>query len=201
MAKRKTSLLYDGSHYKVNLPVNIVRERGWEKGEALWIDDDNGHIIITKVRSKKTQPTIYSIGYEGKTIEEFTKSLKEYGVEQLIDIRENPFSYKKGFSKNPLKIALNESGITYQHIKELGTDRKSRKEYKNTGDLNKLCEIFKERLNNNLDRYELLKALINYKQSAIMCFEDDYQMCHRQVIEKRLEKDGFRVLHICNGKT
>jgi uncharacterized protein (DUF488 family) len=29
-----------------------------------------------------------------------------------------------------------------------------------------------------------------------MCYEEDYRQCHRQIIEKRLEDDGFEISHL-----
>jgi uncharacterized protein (DUF488 family) len=150
--------------------------------------------------NKNPKPVIFSIGYEGKTIFNFISILKDAGAKQLIDVRENPFSFKKGFSKTPLMENLIRVGIKYQHIKELGTERQSRKEYKQTGNLSKLCKTFAKRLENNREKYETLLALANKNESAIMCFEENYRMCHRQVLERNLEKDGFEVVHLCNGR-
>ncbi len=47
-----------------------------------------------------------TIGYEGKDIQYFIALLKREGITALIDVREKPFSRKKGFSKNKLQEAL-----------------------------------------------------------------------------------------------
>ena len=198
--KKTASLLFDGSHYRINIPIHLIKEQGWKKGDELVINDSKGGIFIKKMEKEKSKSKIFSIGYEGKNVENFIAILQKAGVQQLIDVRENPFSFKLGFSKTPLSKHLDEVGIAYQHIKELGTERKSRAEYKKTGDIVKLCEIFNERLNHNKDKYEIVLALAKHKGSAIMCFEDNFEMCHRQVIEKKLEKDGFEVVHLCNGR-
>lgn len=200
MNRNKATLFYDGSHYRITIPVKIIRARGWEKGDSFTIDNNNAGIIIKKIKTQSLKSTIFSIGYEGKKINEFISLLHDAGISQLIDVRENPFSYKEGFSKTPLRDALSKAGIQYQHIKELGTERNSRHEYKQTGDIEKLCKTFSEHLDKNIDKYEMLVALANFKKSAIMCFENDFTMCHRQVLEKRLKVNGFEVVHICNGK-
>ena len=46
-------------------------------------------------------PIAYTIGYEGRELEEFVARLREQQVEVLIDIREKPASRKPGFSKTP----------------------------------------------------------------------------------------------------
>src|SRR5438128_11469966 len=64
---------------------------------------------------------IFTIGYEGATMEEFLAALKAAGVERVIDVRALPLSRRPGFSKTPLRGALNEAGIDYVHLKALGT--------------------------------------------------------------------------------
>ena len=200
MTERKISLLYDGIHFRVTLPIEFIKEKGWKKGDKLLIKSEDGYFIINKLIKKKSLPTVFSIGYEGKSLKTFIEILQENSIKQLIDIRELPLSRKRGFSKNSLKNALREAGIIYNNIKELGTDKKSREKYKETGDLVKLLGTYHKRFNENKESYELLKALIYYKSSAIMCFEDNYQKCHRQFIEEKLKQEGIRVKHLCNGK-
>ena len=47
--------------------------------------------------------------------------LKKIGIEQLVDVREIPLSRKNGFAKNALKKALDNNGIIYKHLPELGS--------------------------------------------------------------------------------
>src|SRR5437667_11304278 len=69
---------------------------------------------------------IFTIGYEGATAPEFIAALKKAGVERVIDIRALPLSRRPGFSKSPLKVALEDSGIEYVHLKALGTPAEGR---------------------------------------------------------------------------
>ena len=79
-------------------------------------------------------PVAYTIGYEGWGLDDFVAHLREQRVEVLIDIREKPASRKPGFSKTPLREALEEAGIEYVHVKALGSPSTIRYEYKNGGD-------------------------------------------------------------------
>ncbi|WP_456372579.1 hypothetical protein [Methanocaldococcus sp.] len=42
---------------------------------------------------KKT-PVIYTIGYEGRSLEEFIQVLKDVGINVVVDVRELPLSRK-----------------------------------------------------------------------------------------------------------
>src|SRR4051794_19801554 len=69
---------------------------------------------------------IFTIGYEGTTVPEFVATLKSAGVARVIDVRALPLSRRPGFSKSPLKAALEEVGIEYLHLKALGTPPEGR---------------------------------------------------------------------------
>jgi len=42
---------------------------------------------------------LFTIGYEGRNIEEFISQLKDFNITRLIDVRKIPLFRKKGFSK------------------------------------------------------------------------------------------------------
>ena len=43
-------------------------------------------------------PNLYTIGYQGQTIEQFLDTLLAHGIEHVIDVRQLPFSRKADFS-------------------------------------------------------------------------------------------------------
>lgn len=61
---------------------------------------------------------LYTIGYEGRNLNEFVSRLKYSGISTLVDVREIPISRKKGFSKTTLSQFLREYDIDYLHLKE-----------------------------------------------------------------------------------
>src|SRR4051794_10607954 len=66
-------------------------------------------------------PPLFTIGYEGKTLDEFLGELRDAGVERVIDVRAVAASRRPGFSKTALGNALREQGIDYLHLRPLGT--------------------------------------------------------------------------------
>jgi uncharacterized protein (DUF488 family) len=141
-------------------------------------------------------PIVFSIGYEGKPIDAFVEMLKQNGVERLIDVREAPYSRKPGFSKKALEKELREAGVEYVGIPDLGTDKESRDRHKNDGGIDDVLIEYRVKFERNRERYELLKKLALEKPSSIMCYEEDFRECHRQVIEERMSAEGFRVVHL-----
>lgn len=189
------SLMSNGNSYRITIPSRMIDINGWRKGDRLKVMNDGSNIHL----SRPCNTRIFSIGYEGKNIDDFVKVLKENGIEQLIDVREWPHSRKKGFSRSSLQSILGENGISYTHIPELGTDRGSRKEYRETGSITELLKRYRYRIRENIDKYDLLKALSRHRTSTLMCFEDDNLACHRQVLEEMLKKEGFEVVNLWNG--
>src|SRR3954447_15665830 len=63
---------------------------------------------------------LFTIGYEGRELDEFLAALANAKVDRLIDIRELPLSRRRGFSKTPLRTALEGAGIEYVHMRSAG---------------------------------------------------------------------------------
>lgn len=129
---------------------------------------------------------IYTIGYEGKTIDEFLKLLMEKSITHLVDVRSVAKSRRKEFSQNNIKDTLFKKSILYEHMKELGgLDKKDYRDVMKT-------EGWKQ-------SYEELKELASKGPTVIMCLEKDPMKCHRRFIAERLEEDGWDVIHLGRG--
>lgn len=131
----------------------------------------------------------YTIGYEGITFENYLNKLIANDINILCDVRKNPYSMKFGFSKNMLNHALEQIGIKYIHLPELGIESEDRQELNSLEDYKKL---FKEYQATTIQTEAAQKALqyINdiskHNKIALTCFEKDIEYCHRGVIAKEL---------------
>src|SRR3569623_1853956 len=63
---------------------------------------------------------LFTIGYEGVTLDAFIRTLKKAKIALLLDVRELPASRRKGFSKTAHRTALAAAGIAYREEKCLG---------------------------------------------------------------------------------
>lgn len=130
---------------------------------------------------------LYTIGYEGRTIEEFISHLRSNDVEVLVDVRELPISRKPGFSKTKLSRHLNRVGIEYLHLRTLGSPRESRKKLRRDRDFRQFSEEYEEHLDGRIEDVTALWSLIaSGNQAALMCFERDHAQCHRTLLVHRL---------------
>src|SRR5690606_12528122 len=85
-------------------------------------------------RGRPAVKRLYTIGYEGMELHSFIGTLKAYEIDVLLDVRDFPSSRKRGFSKSPLREALEAEGIEYRHEKALGTPKPIRDKVKRDGD-------------------------------------------------------------------
>ena len=62
---------------------------------------------------------IYTIGYSGFSIQNFTDVLRQHGIRLLVDVRSSPYSIRyTDFNKEILQSILHESGIYYRNYAE-----------------------------------------------------------------------------------
>jgi uncharacterized protein (DUF488 family) len=126
---------------------------------------------------------IFTIGYEGTTVPEFISALREAGVERVIDVRALPLSRRPGFSKSPLKAALEESGIEYLHLKALGTPADGRAAAR-SGRHADLERIYAGQLElpEAIAQSAQMLELAREKPSALLCMEREPAHCHRTLL-------------------
>ncbi len=64
---------------------------------------------------KKSPYSLYTIGYEKKSIEMFINQLIENNIKLVVDVRQNAFSMKFDFIKSTLEKVLEKLDIDYLH--------------------------------------------------------------------------------------
>mgnify|MGYP000040557329 CR=1 FL=1 len=129
---------------------------------------------------------IYTIGYEGTTVEALLNELDRHFVQTLIDVRYVPLSRKAGFSKNALANLLDVRGIEYRHVKSLGCPSIIRDRYKEDGDWGAYTQSFKQYLDTQEEAVEELLPLVERFNCCLLCFERDPNFCHRKYVAERL---------------
>ncbi len=138
---------------------------------------------------------IFTIGYEGFSIEDFIKKLKDSNIQQLIDVRELALSRKNGFSKGILSLKLKEAGILYKHIPELGSPKEIRHQLHQDWDYKRFFEEYKNHIKDIdvLGNISDIEGRAKRKKTVLLCFEKDPKTCHRSIIAEELVKRGWRI--------
>jgi uncharacterized protein (DUF488 family) len=139
---------------------------------------------------------ILTIGYEGTTMAEFIAALKQTGVERVIDVRALPLSRRPGFSKSPLRAALEEAGIEYVHLKALGTPSEGRTAAR-AGRNSDMARIYAGQLElpEAIAQSAQMLDLAAERPSALLCLERDPRHCHRTLLLDAVAS-GAEVIHL-----
>ena len=132
---------------------------------------------------------VFTIGYEGISLENYLNKLIKNNIKLLVDVRKNPLSMKYGFSKTLLKRFCESLGIKYIHIPEVGINSNQRQELENQEDYDLLFENYRnttlrETITNQQD---IITLLNKYNRIALTCFESNICQCHRLPLAESLK--------------
>lgn len=158
------------------------------------------YTILSDIRENSperpvTSPSIYTIGYEGVSIDQFLHVLIEEGMEQLIDVRKNPLSRKFGFSKRSLKKYCGKINVDYLHYPVLGIPSERRKSLSDASSYEHLFEEYENQiLDGKEDVIRKVEAQLHDRPGALLCFEADPSLCHRKHLAERIK--GFSNLNV-----
>ena len=139
---------------------------------------------------------IFTIGYEGTTVPDFLAALQKAGVERVIDVRALPLSRRPGFSKTPLRAALEEAGIEYIHLKALGTPADGRAAARDGrhADLERIYSGQLE-LPEAMAQSAHMLELARERPTALLCMEREPAHCHRTLLLDSAAPDA-QVTHL-----
>lgn len=159
------------------------------------------YLRVLDARPKSNKTVLYTIGYEGNSLEEYLNKLILNDIKVLCDVRKNPLSMKYGFSKNQLSNACEGVGVEYLHFPELGIDSDKRQVLETQSDYDNLFALYRDNiLPRNIDAQNKLLALLKEKDRiALTCFEADILHCHRKHLAEAIAKlPGFNceLIHI-----
>jgi uncharacterized protein (DUF488 family) len=138
-----------------------------------------------------TKPAVFSIGYEGLTIDSFLYKLIANNITVVVDVRNNPQSMKYGFSKKSFKQYIESAGMRYIHIPELGIPSTMRKGLGESVSHKALFKAYENKLlpNHETEIKQLIDLTNQKERIALVCFEADHNFCHRRTLTEHLQKN------------
>ena len=143
--------------------------------------------------------TLFTIGYEQTPAKAVLDELQSAGVKLLVDVRAVAASRRPGFSKTQLAAGLDERGISYLHLRGLGTPKEGR-EAARSGHYDVLRKIYDAHLKTPQAKEQLdeLSALVKSAGPiCLLCYERDHAHCHRQWIAEIIEdRDHVKVANL-----
>ena len=128
---------------------------------------------------------LFTIGYEGRQLDELIAMLASNKIDRVIDIRELPLSRRRGFSKTPLGIALGGAGIDYLHMREAGNPYRKQKD---TISRDELLAKYKTHIAGARDTVANVAEQARGHRAALLCYEAAPEECHRSLLAPRVAK-------------
>ena len=137
---------------------------------------------VEDAKPKIKETILYTIGYEGISLENYFLKLLSNDVKVLIDVRRNPLSMKFGFSKTLLQRYCKAQEIEYIHFPEVGIHSNDRQELNSQNDYDELFQNYiSESLPKTIDTQNLIIDILERKHRiALTCFEANICQCHRK---------------------
>jgi uncharacterized protein (DUF488 family) len=140
----------------------------------------------------------YTVGYEGKSVDEFFNSLLAFGMTGILDVRANPVSRKYGFAKRSMSRIAGNLGLAYHHLPELGITGDHRAELSDFESYQRLLDKYeKTMLPKRTAHIRQATGLLHSQPFALLCVEGDVKCCHRGRLANRIAREsGLAVEHL-----
>jgi uncharacterized protein (DUF488 family) len=124
---------------------------------------------------------LFTIGYEGKTLDQLVGELRRHRISRVIDVRALPLSRRKGFSKTPLGNALGAAGIEYLHVREAGNPYRHLRH-----DIDACLAAYADHLEHSPEVIVRLFEATQRRRAALLCVEAVADHCHRSVLARHV---------------
>lgn len=135
----------------------------------------------------------FTVGYEGRPTTSLIALMRDTGIRSILDIRHSPVSmYRPDVSKKNLQKTIEDAGLIYLHVPELGVPRDIRAKAVDSGTRDTIWDWYDRWV---VERYlsKNLHWFLNVEHPvAMLCVEADPTECHRHRLFNALERLGLR---------
>jgi uncharacterized protein (DUF488 family) len=128
---------------------------------------------------------LFTVGYEGRALDELIAILASNKVSRVIDVRDLPLSRRRGFSKTPLGTALVGAGIEYVHMREAGNPYRK---LKDAIPRDELLAKYRTHIKAAPIAVANVAEQVRGHRAALLCYEADPAQCHRSLLAPRVAK-------------
>jgi len=132
-------------------------------------------------------PGLHGWGYEGRTVDDLIGFARRVGARTVVDVRLNPISRKRGFSKRALAERVETEGISYVHLRALGNPTDNRAGFASPA--SDSWRAAHERFNTEVmgtpeaaHALDSISARLKEGPVVLVCFEADGRCCHRSLV-------------------
>ena len=144
---------------------------------------------------------IYTIGFAGKSAQNFFELLKSDRVQRLIDVRINPKGQLAGFAQQrdlPYFLSSLVEGCRYVYMPELAPTKEILKDYRIDRDWVKFETRFIALMTQRRIPETLPQNEFEIFRSCLLCSEVTSEKCHRRLVAERLAAQwpNVEIIHL-----
>lgn len=144
-----------------------------------------------------TRFKLFTTGYSGHDHDSFLGLLEQHRINMVVDVRRNPVSRKKGFSRTALSEFLRTNGLEYLHVRELGVPQPLRHQLRDGDcDLSEYFCGFRDYLKEQSTVLDNVYNLATEKRCCLLCVEECSDECHRSVVAAEVASRNGRTVEI-----
>lgn len=171
------------------------------------IDDDGTGFVAVRPAVKRGRGgydhdrdvSVLTVGHSTHSLERLVGLLRAAGVEAVADVRRHPGSRRMPwFGSEALRAGLEQAGIAYEHLPELGGRRSRAAGSPNGAWRVRAFQGYADHMATPefAAGIERLKRLAGARRTALMCAEANWWQCHRRLVADALLARGLHVEHL-----
>jgi uncharacterized protein (DUF488 family) len=143
-------------------------------------------------------PGVYTVGYEGRSVDGFFDLLLHGGIAGVADVRANPVSRKYGFARSSMSRIAGKLGIAYEHLPCLGIPAEARRGLGVSVDREELLARYeRDVLPRQREEISRLASIFSRRPIVLVCMEAEPRMCHRLRLAERVAAvSGLPIRHL-----
>lgn len=129
-------------------------------------------------------PTVYTIGYKGRSLAAFMEPMRQAGVDGVIDVRLLNTSHLAGYTKRDTLAYMLPEGfqIAYEHRLELAPSPAIREAYLKDADWAAYEAAFLPLMDERSALAVGREILGRYRAPCLLCAEPTASHCHRRLV-------------------
>lgn len=159
---------------------DVYRRYPWYAHKS---DRDDG---IHKRDVPSAKLAVYTVGYQGLSIDAFLNLLISRGITRLVDTRFTPASRVYGYHATTLQRICGYVGIHFQPEPSLGVPKPVRDRFIETRNHRRFARQYSDIVRVNWDRVLATSELMAAEPTAVMCYERNVHDCHRNLLAEEL---------------
>jgi len=148
-------------------------------------------------RIQVAHPDVYTVGYEGKSVDAFFDLLLKKGIARIVDVRANPISRKYGFARKSMSDIAGKLGIEYLHRPEVGIPSHHRSDLDDYASYQRLFESYEREVLADQETVGRIVEIMRARPSVLVCMERDARWCHRGRLAAAVSREsGMQAVHL-----